>query len=483
MKNLLSAIRHHRDIKTIKGSALFDERYYLSHYPDVALSGLSPLEHYVKIGSHQGQKPNAYFDDVYYRDTNPDLKNSKANPLVHYIKFGAREGRNPCRSFDTRSYLSQHPDVAQAGVNPLWHFLNHGASENRETNNARSQALSVECRLLYDELAQLEPMLPVFDDLEFLPLDQPAQECLSGRAYFKLSQLVRRPFTHLFVLSRLIHGGADRLTMHYVNLVKEKRGAHSVLVLLADLPDRPARHLLGEGVQMIALDDVQPGMSQEEKVQVLARFIIEAQPRVVHNVNSVICWEVFSRYHRQLRPHTSLIASLFTCHYNQAGRRVGLVPQYLNKCIDHIDLILTDNAAFKTDSVSFYGLEARNQDKIAVAPTPVLDELHEPDPKAGNSKRILWASRLHYDKRPEVLAAVAQSLPDFTFDVYGVSYLAPPELEALTRISNIHLKGAYSHFEELPTAGINAYLYTTRHDGRPLALMEAIAAGLPIIAP
>ncbi len=483
MKRLLSAIRHHREIKTIQNSALFDERYYLTHCPDAARSSLSPIEHYLRLGSQAGLKPNPFFDDLYYRDANPDLRKSQTNPLVHYIRFGAKEGRNPSRSFDTRYYLRQHPDVAQAGVNPLWHFLTYGQSEHRETNNARGEALSLESRTLYDELAQLEPLLPVFDDLEFVALDRGANECLAGRAYFRLAQLVKAPFTHLFVLSRLIHGGADRLAMHYVNLVKEKRGPQSVLVLLADLADRPARHLLPAGVEMIALDDVQPGLSQAEKIQVVARFIIEAQPAVVHNVNSVVCWEVFSRYHRQLRLHTRLVASLFTCHYNQAGRRVGLVPQYLNSCIDHIDLILTDNAAFKTDSASFYGLEAGNQDKIVVAPTPVLDELQEPDEAAGCSKRILWASRLHYDKRPEVLAEIARRLPDFRFEVHGVSYLAPSELDSLKQLKNVTLNGGYSNFEDLPADGVNAYLYTTRHDGLPLALMEAIAAGLPIIAP
>ncbi|MGL4544502.1 MAG: glycosyltransferase family 2 protein, partial [Plesiomonas sp.] len=38
--------------------AAFDPDWYLSAYPDVKLSGLSPLEHYHKYGLMLGRKPN-----------------------------------------------------------------------------------------------------------------------------------------------------------------------------------------------------------------------------------------------------------------------------------------------------------------------------------------------------------------------------------------------------------------------------------------
>jgi glycosyltransferase involved in cell wall biosynthesis len=483
MKRLLSSIKHHKEIKLIKESELFDEHYYLTHYPEASKSDLSPLEHYVKQGSAAGLKPNRYFDDNFYRDTNPDVKSSGANPLAHFIKFGASEGRNPSRSFNTRFYLEQHPDVAVTGANPLWHFLKFGALENRQTDNARGEALSAEARSLYEELIQIEPLLPSFDSLAFLPLARGPAESLAGRAYFKLRGEISEPFSHLFVLRRLIHGGADRLAMHFVSLVREKLGAGSALVLLADFPTAPAAHLLADGVKLISLDELQPGLTEEDKIQVITRLILEAKPPVVHNINSDVGWKMYARYHQQLRANSALVASFFTCHFDEAGRRVGLVPQYFNSCIDHLDLVLTDNLAFKNDCAQLYALEQRNLDKIIVAYSPVPDQFRAPDPAAGACKRILWASRLHMDKRPDILAQIASRLPEVSFEVYGEPALEEAELKKLKHQPNINLNGTYSNFEDLPTAGINAFLYTTKHDGLPIALMEAIAAGLPTIAP
>ncbi len=483
MKGLLTTVKHWRDLQLIKKSQLFDERYYVTHYPAVLQSGLGCLEHYLQLGSAAGMRPNAFFDDAYYREANPDVRVSGVNPLVHYIKCGAREGRNPSRSFNTRQYLEKHPDVAAQRVNPLWHYLTYGASEHREIDNTRMRALSADNKVLYEQLGQIEPLLPPFEDLLYVPLDCGATESLAGRAYFKLAESISTPFTHLFVLQRLIHGGAATLSMHYANLVKERCGADAAVVILADLPDRPASHLVPEGVKLIALDDLQPGLSEEEKIQLLARFVVESKPKVVHNLDSKICWETFRRYHKQFHPHTALIASLFMFTYNQAGRKAGYVSDYLNSCIENLDLIVTDNHTFKDEAARFYALEEYNLEKIVVVYTPILSQFHEPDSSGAVSKRILWSSRLHPDKRPDVLVKIARCLPDFTFEIYGDSALDEAEMRTISNLKNVRLHGPYFNSQSLPRVGIGAYLHTARHEGGAITLKEAIVAGLPVIAP
>lgn len=81
-------LRHRRsvnDVDIVARSGLFDARWYVHQYPDVASSDLSPVR--------------------------------------HYLEFGASEGRNPGPDFYTNRYLAAHPDVAAAGVNPLVHFI------------------------------------------------------------------------------------------------------------------------------------------------------------------------------------------------------------------------------------------------------------------------------------------------------------------------------------------------------------------------
>lgn len=74
--------------RLVARSGLFDPRWYVTRYPDVAASGLRPLQHYLAIG--------------------------------------AAEGRDPGPHFSSERYLGQYPWVAQTGIAPLVHFLqNH----------------------------------------------------------------------------------------------------------------------------------------------------------------------------------------------------------------------------------------------------------------------------------------------------------------------------------------------------------------------
>jgi hypothetical protein len=47
------------DTRLLIESGLFDERWYVARYPDVARSGLSAADHYVRIGQQLGRKRNA----------------------------------------------------------------------------------------------------------------------------------------------------------------------------------------------------------------------------------------------------------------------------------------------------------------------------------------------------------------------------------------------------------------------------------------
>ncbi|KQS80555.1 hypothetical protein ASG25_02940 [Rhizobium sp. Leaf384] len=109
----------------------FDEEYYLLANPSVAKSGMTALQHYQTVGWQQGLRPNAYFDPSYYLASNPDVAASGVEPLAHFMAVGWMQGRDPSALFDVSSYLAASPDVAASGMNPLTHFLTIGAYEGR----------------------------------------------------------------------------------------------------------------------------------------------------------------------------------------------------------------------------------------------------------------------------------------------------------------------------------------------------------------
>lgn len=78
----------------ISESKLFDTDWYLKAYPDVALSKIDPVRHYMSIGWHLGRDPSPKFSTNTYFELNSDVRTAEVNPLEHYLFQGLKEGRN-----------------------------------------------------------------------------------------------------------------------------------------------------------------------------------------------------------------------------------------------------------------------------------------------------------------------------------------------------------------------------------------------------
>jgi chromosome segregation ATPase len=82
-----------QQIALVRASELFDADWYLATYPDVANSGISPEEHFVRYGGFENRLPGPAFNTSVYFSRYPDVSEAGMNPLVHYLKFGAEEQR------------------------------------------------------------------------------------------------------------------------------------------------------------------------------------------------------------------------------------------------------------------------------------------------------------------------------------------------------------------------------------------------------
>lgn len=96
---------------------LFDERWYRERNPDVALSGLPALEHYLLLGISLGRAPGPGFDPEGYLAVYPDAAASGMPALQHYLRQGIGELRIPGLVAEPRlaaakhhlRWLAQHP--------------------------------------------------------------------------------------------------------------------------------------------------------------------------------------------------------------------------------------------------------------------------------------------------------------------------------------------------------------------------------------
>lgn len=71
------------DIEIIKKSGLFDKDFYTKENPDIAQSGVDPIEHYVLYGHKENRNPTVFFSTKIYKN---EYELGGKNPFVHYIE-------------------------------------------------------------------------------------------------------------------------------------------------------------------------------------------------------------------------------------------------------------------------------------------------------------------------------------------------------------------------------------------------------------
>lgn len=153
-------------VELLRKSGRFDANWYNERYPDVALSGMDPAEHFVRIGqaigrhATPGDSPHdtatflsairpapksdfrvdeslrhkimsySLFDDAWYRKQHaPDLGKDD-DALSHYFVASAEDPTvDPGPLFSTMHYANAHPDTSSMA--PIEHAARYGIQEGR----------------------------------------------------------------------------------------------------------------------------------------------------------------------------------------------------------------------------------------------------------------------------------------------------------------------------------------------------------------
>jgi hypothetical protein len=122
---------------------VFDGVWYLADNPDVAVSGMDPLAHYLATGWREGRDPSPLFDVSWYLGAHSEVSQNQIEPLEHYLEWGWREGWDPHPLFDSRWYTTRY------GVStcPLVDYLTHGIGEGRLVHpDHRAAVLAIDTR-------------------------------------------------------------------------------------------------------------------------------------------------------------------------------------------------------------------------------------------------------------------------------------------------------------------------------------------------
>lgn len=84
---------YREELRLTARSGLFDARWYLRQYPDVAQAWIDPLDHFIRYGAQEDRDPGPQFSSGWYKARYPDVARAGISPLTHYLLQGKREGR------------------------------------------------------------------------------------------------------------------------------------------------------------------------------------------------------------------------------------------------------------------------------------------------------------------------------------------------------------------------------------------------------
>jgi glycosyltransferase involved in cell wall biosynthesis len=326
-------------------------------------------------------------------------------------------------------------------------------------------------------------------DLQAINIVEPHKELPRYfSAYASLVHSFANPYACMIFVPWLSCGGSDLVAVHALRAAQLHYGQDSVLMVVTDSADLSARSWLPCGSHIRVISDYGEEIASEDRVEIVKHLIHQFRPRSVLNVNSRSCWDVYRNYGRALSTRTELHAMFFCYDYLPDGRIHGYIVEYLRDCFAFLAGAYSDNHAIWEELARQYGLSASFQDKChtlyqpAECPVPLATPPHRSPRRIENSLKVFWAGRLCQQKNPSLVMAIARQCPDIRFDLYGGGDLSFCEALKMKSPPNVCFMGSFEHFEQIPVANYDAYLYTSLWDGLPNVLIKAGFLRLPVVA-
>lgn len=297
-------------------------------------------------------------------------------------------------------------------------------------------------------------------------------------------------FTDVVLLPWLKPGGAEKYILHILEeIVRQQPGARLLVVVGEAAKKHEWMDRLPGSAVFIDIYNAFPLLDDAERDAMLMRAMLAmvADRARLHIKSSVFAHRLLDAYGAVLTDRYRAIYYRF-CDDTSLWRGKSLRGPWGTKVMRRHLLgfwkVVSDCAATVADDRQVLGeLQSKYETIYTRCELKSLVK-HKPGPR----HRLLWASRIGAQKRPDLLVSIARELKavglDIAIDAHGTPDSGvEPRAIFDDRSSGITYHGNFSTFSELPIESFDGFLYTSAYDGLPNILLEALGAGLPVIAP
>lgn len=291
--------------------------------------------------------------------------------------------------------------------------------------------------------------------------------------------------SHVFVVPWFVIGGAEREISQLCEAILVHHPGKKIVVLLTDRGDCKAKSWLPSDVLVIdASDTLSEFDSHRERGESLFRVMKDLTIDAIICAGSFSGWNLLKFRNGYFPNAPALFVGVAMPVFDDAGRRVDPESIFLADIMPALSGVLMDSAWYARELV-LTGL-VRESDRSKLHPIAYPVQYHFQECRqilpAGRKMRVLWASRLAEVKRPAKVVDVAYLCPFAEFSIWGEG-----DTTLLERVGglpdNITYMGGFTHFGDVDPGSYDCFLYTSVSDGTPNVILEAIASGLPVIAP
>ena len=312
----------------------------------------------------------------------------------------------------------------------------------------------------------------------------PSDLSMIGETYLKIAQSVTHTPDYVFIVPWVVRGGADKVMLNMMKAIEEIHPG-SKFTVITTLPNKNVwAKMLPKNTDLIEFGKLAEGLPPYEKDELLSRVITQLKCKKLHIINSEYAYAWAYKHQELIKNHYELTVSVFaSCFIPESNFtcRFSFDDPFIFDIYPVVKKIFTDNQTFVEESVEKNALDEK---LFKVQYQPIMDEVKPVHHAEANKKvKVLWASRVTREKMPDMIKLIANKLDpkEFQIDVFG-AFSDDVDKNFFNGVPVINYRGAFDGFSSLPTENYDILLYTSVGDGVPNILLEATAAGLPILA-
>lgn len=281
---------------------------------------------------------------------------------------------------------------------------------------------------------------------------------------------------YLFTIRSLTGGGAERVVSILASYMAEDGYDVSIIVYVKSNHN----YALSNKVKVYYMPNPKIGVvGKIGRIEDMRQLIDSIKPDVIIPFVGTV---LFVSYFASRSARIPFIRTIRNSPWIEEGHGIEkLFRNYLN---NKAVAIMVQNE----EQIDFF--PQRLKKKIFVVPNPVSEQvlLKKKKNYTDQIRRCIAVGRLEEQKNHEALlkafAVIKKRHPEITLDIYGTGQ----EFEKLQKLikelkieQSCHLKGRNDHIED-KLIEADMFIMTSKYEGMPNALMEAMAVGLPCLS-